>query len=81
MLISIFIIFCLFNCHLNRHHVNASSVPHIEQDTRELGMRMSLLYRSQCLYESLGFKQAITDVMKKMDDLATSKYLRNKINS
>jgi hypothetical protein len=31
------------------------------------------------IFEFLGFKQAITDVMKKLDDLAISKYIRNKI--
>jgi hypothetical protein len=45
MLTSILIVFCLFHCHLNQH-VNASSIPHIEQDKRQLGIRMSLLYIS-----------------------------------
>ncbi|CAF1128671.1 unnamed protein product [Rotaria sordida] len=56
MLTSIFLVLCLLHCHLNHyHHVEASRMSNIEQDKRELGIR---------------FKQAITDVMKKFDDLS-----------
>ncbi|CAF3687754.1 unnamed protein product [Rotaria socialis] len=54
MLTSIFLVFCLFHGHLN-YHVQASRISNIEQDRRELGLR---------------FKQAITDVMQKLDDLS-----------
>jgi hypothetical protein len=74
MLTSILIILCLFHC----YDVHTSSIPHIEQDKRELGIRMSLLYTSVKVmmnkkFSFLGFKQAITDAMKKFDDLAISK--------
>ncbi len=47
MLLNILISFCLFNSY---HHINAVSVSDIQQDTRELGERMSLLNRSQYIY-------------------------------
>ncbi|CAF4481716.1 unnamed protein product [Rotaria sp. Silwood2] len=55
MLTSIFLVLCLFHCHFKHYHAEASRMFNIEQDKRELGIR---------------FKQAITDVMKKLDDLS-----------
>jgi hypothetical protein len=47
MLTSILIILCLFHCH---HHVNASTISYIEQEEKQLGIRMSLLNVSQYKY-------------------------------
>ena len=71
---SILIILCL----LGGHFSDTSSIPG-DGDKRELSLRMSLLNVSeQVTFERtvfcfLGFKQAITDVIKKIDDLDISK--------
>jgi len=43
MFTSILIILCLLHCHLNHHYVNASTISYIEQEEKQLGIRMSLL--------------------------------------
>lgn len=61
----IFFVFGLFN----------SYTATITHDKREFGMRMCYLFPVRFVYLLfvLGFKQAMNDMMKKMDDLSTSK--------